>query len=64
MLFKHLFAPHEIRGLEIRNRIFSTGHQTILAEKAHRAKRWPLITKPVHAAGRPDHHGILTPRQR
>lgn len=33
MLFKHLFTPHEIRGLEIRNRIFSTAHQTILAER-------------------------------
>ncbi len=33
MLFKHLFTPHEIRGLEIRNRIYSTAHQTILAEK-------------------------------
>ena len=32
MLFKHLFTPHEIRGLEIRNRIYSTAHQTILAE--------------------------------
>jgi len=31
MTFKHLFTPHEIRGLEIRNRIFSTAHQTILA---------------------------------
>jgi 2,4-dienoyl-CoA reductase-like NADH-dependent reductase (Old Yellow Enzyme family) len=29
--FKHLFTPHEIRGQEIRNRIFSTAHQTILA---------------------------------
>ena len=33
MLFKHLFTPHEIRGLEIRNRIYSTAHQTILAER-------------------------------
>ncbi|MCP4045845.1 MAG: FAD-dependent oxidoreductase [Gammaproteobacteria bacterium] len=33
MLFKHLFTPHEIRGMEIRNRIYSTAHQTILAEK-------------------------------
>lgn len=29
--FKHLFSPLEIRGLEIRNRILSTGHQTFLA---------------------------------
>ena len=29
--FAHLFSPHEIRGLEIPNRIFSTAHQTILA---------------------------------
>jgi 2,4-dienoyl-CoA reductase-like NADH-dependent reductase (Old Yellow Enzyme family) len=29
--FTHLFTPHEIRGIEIRNRIFSTAHQTILA---------------------------------
>jgi len=33
MSFKHLFTPHEIRGLEIHNRIYSTAHQTILAEK-------------------------------
>ena len=31
MGFKHLFTPHEIRSLEIRNRIFTTAHQTILA---------------------------------
>ncbi len=31
MSFNHLFTPHEIRGLEIRNRIFSSAHQTILA---------------------------------
>jgi 2,4-dienoyl-CoA reductase-like NADH-dependent reductase (Old Yellow Enzyme family) len=31
LTFKHLFTPHEIRGHEIRNRIFSTAHQTILA---------------------------------
>ena len=31
MLFNHLFTPHEIRGHEFRNRIFSSAHQTILA---------------------------------
>jgi len=31
MSFSHLFTPHEIRGHEIRNRIFSSAHQTILA---------------------------------
>ncbi|MBW2541635.1 MAG: FAD-dependent oxidoreductase [Deltaproteobacteria bacterium] len=31
MSFEHLFTPHRIRGLEIRNRIFSSSHQTILA---------------------------------
>jgi 2,4-dienoyl-CoA reductase-like NADH-dependent reductase (Old Yellow Enzyme family) len=31
MSFAHLFTPHKIRGLEIRNRIFSSSHQTILA---------------------------------
>ena len=31
MSFTHLFTPHEIRGLEFRNRIFSSAHQTILA---------------------------------
>ncbi len=30
-LFPYLFSPFEIRGLEIRNRIFSTGHDTDLA---------------------------------
>lgn len=33
MTFEHLFSPHQIRGLEIHNRIFSTAHQTIMAEK-------------------------------
>jgi len=32
MLFSHLFSPHEIRGHEFRNRIFSSAHQTILAQ--------------------------------
>ena len=31
MSFAHLFTLHTIRSLEIRNRIFSTAHQTILA---------------------------------
>lgn len=31
MSFALLFTPHEIRGLEVRNRIFSSSHQTILA---------------------------------
>ena len=31
-LFPHLFSPLRIRGVEIRNRIFSTGHGTFLAE--------------------------------
>ncbi len=30
MSFSRLFAPHEIRGQEFRNRIFSSAHQTIL----------------------------------
>jgi 2,4-dienoyl-CoA reductase-like NADH-dependent reductase (Old Yellow Enzyme family) len=32
MSFAHLFTPHEIRGLELRNRIFSSSHQTLLAQ--------------------------------
>lgn len=35
MSFSHLFTPHEIRGLEIRNRIFSSAHQTILARNGY-----------------------------
>ena len=31
MPFSHLFTPHQIRGHEFRNRIFSSAHQTILA---------------------------------
>ncbi len=31
MSLNRLFSPYEIRGLEIRNRIFSSAHQTILA---------------------------------
>ena len=30
--FPHLFSPLEIRGVEIRNRVFSTGHDTNMAE--------------------------------
>ncbi|MDG2481931.1 MAG: oxidoreductase, partial [Alphaproteobacteria bacterium] len=30
--FPHLFSPFTLRGLEIKNRIFSTGHGTMLAE--------------------------------
>jgi 2,4-dienoyl-CoA reductase-like NADH-dependent reductase (Old Yellow Enzyme family) len=33
MSFSHLFTPHQIRGHEIRNRIFSSSHQTILARQ-------------------------------
>ena len=32
MSFKYLFTPHQIRGLEIVNRIYSSAHQTIMAE--------------------------------
>lgn len=32
MSFSHLFTPHKIRNLEIRNRIFSSSHQTVLAQ--------------------------------
>jgi len=38
MAFKHLFTPHQIRGLEIRNRIFSSAHQTILARNGSPAE--------------------------
>lgn len=31
-LFPHLFSPFRLKGLEIRNRIFSTGHDTDLAQ--------------------------------
>ena len=31
MSFPHLFSPYKMRGLELRNRIFSSSHQTILA---------------------------------
>src|ERR1044071_2692344 len=30
MRFSHLFSPYRLRSLEIRNRIFSTGHDTDL----------------------------------
>ena len=32
-LFPHLFSPFELKGVELRNRIFSTGHDTDLAKK-------------------------------
>ena len=31
-LFPHLFSPFRLKGLEIRNRIFSTGHDTDMAQ--------------------------------
>ena len=31
--FPHLFSPLEVRGVEIRNRIFSTGHDTNLTDR-------------------------------
>ena len=43
MSFKHLFTPHEIRGLEIRKRIYSTAHQTILPRFAEEAVYEGLI---------------------
>lgn len=39
MMFKHLFTPHQIRNLEVRNRIYSTGHQTIMAEQGSPSPR-------------------------
>ncbi len=39
MLFKHLFAPHEIRGLEIRHRINTTSRQTMLVEKGESGEK-------------------------
>ena len=38
MLFNNLFTPHQIRGHEIRNRIFSSAHQTILARNGSPAE--------------------------
>lgn len=38
MSFNHLFTPHEIRGQEFRNRIFSSAHQTILARNGSPAE--------------------------
>ncbi len=32
MQFSHLFTPFTINAVEIRNRIFSTGHDTYLPE--------------------------------
>ncbi|MFM8746462.1 MAG: FAD-dependent oxidoreductase [Aestuariivirga sp.] len=32
MLFRHLFSPFRIKSTELRNRIFSTGHDTYLPE--------------------------------
>ena len=39
MLFKHLFTPHEIRGLEIRHRINTTSRQTMLVEKGESGEK-------------------------
>ena len=32
MMFPHLFSPFTLKSTEIRNRIFSTGHDTYLPE--------------------------------
>jgi 2,4-dienoyl-CoA reductase-like NADH-dependent reductase (Old Yellow Enzyme family) len=34
-VLKHLFSPFSLKGLEIRNRIFSTGHDTYLAPEGY-----------------------------
>ncbi len=39
MPFKYLFTPHQIRTLEISNRICSTAHQTIMAENGAPGER-------------------------
>ena len=39
MQFAHLFSPLEIGGLEIRNRIFSTGHQTNMVSNGRPTER-------------------------
>ena len=37
--FPHLFSPFAVGGVELRNRVFSTGHQTNLAEGGWLATR-------------------------
>ena len=70
MSFKHLFTPHIIRGMEIRNRIFSSGHQTILArdwlptdEMAayHEARAAGGVGLIVTEAARPHSDAVTTP---
>ncbi len=70
MSFKHLFTPHNIRGMEIRNRIFSSGHQTILArdwlptdEMAayHEARAAGGVGLIVTEAARPHSDAVTTP---
>jgi len=39
MSFSRLFTPHQVRGLEIGNRIYSTGYQTIMAENGSPGER-------------------------
>ena len=33
MAFPHLFQPITLRGLEIKNRLFSPGHNTALSDR-------------------------------
>lgn len=35
MNFRHLFSPLKIGGMEVRNRILSTGHDTVMAHNGH-----------------------------
>ena len=60
--FPHLFSPFRIKSVEIRNRIFSTGHDTdlgrhgapsedLIAYQAARAKDSPAIGTSLRLEG-------------
>ena len=50
--FPHLFSALTIGGMRLRNRVFSTGHQTNLAEQGMVGEKLIATTKREPAAGR------------
>ncbi len=70
MSFAHLFTPHAIRGVEFKNRIFSTAHQTLLARDwlpsdemvaYHEARAAGGVGLIVMEAARPHGDAVTTP---
>jgi len=50
--FSHLFQPLNVGSIEIKNRIFSTGHMTLMLEGGGRVVTWWRTMKRVRRAAR------------